>query len=235
MLYAGTVGVTTIDYPGKVATVVYTKGCCCRCPYCHNKIINEDQRLINTKTEKDIVDEIKKNSRILEGVVLSGGEPLLHVESLVSLISKLKNLNLCFKLDTCALPIKFKNIEHLLCNIDMVAVDIKAPLYKYKQYIKGSENLEKYLNNLQDNLKYISEHIPEYELRSTVHFSLHTEQDLFNMKNLIESCGLSIDRWYLQQYHEADCYDISLNNQESYTKEDLTKLAEKIGCKVRNN
>ena len=70
---------TLIDYPGKVASTIFTRGCNLRCPYCHNPdFVSCCEDIPDLFKWSEIVDYLKKRSGLLGGVCITGGEPLIH-------------------------------------------------------------------------------------------------------------------------------------------------------------
>ena len=121
-----------IDYPEKLAAIIFTQGCNFKCPYCHNPELNAAQG--NPFDKRMILEFLKTRVGKLDGVVITGGEPTLH-KNLPDFIAKIKGLGFCVKLDTNGTnPEMLKRLldEKL---IDYVAMDIKAPIQKYAQVV----------------------------------------------------------------------------------------------------
>ena len=129
MKIAGLQPVSLCDYPGRVAAVVFTQGCNLCCPFCHNGglISMEGQALI---PQEEVVGKLRRRCRLLEGVVISGGEPTLQPD-LMTFIEEVRDLNLSVKLDTNGT--RPDVIEALLAKgqLDFIAMDVKAPFEKY--------------------------------------------------------------------------------------------------------
>jgi len=118
-----------IDYPGKIACLVFTSGCNFACPYCHNPNLARGYsvELISTKT---VLRHIGKNSRFLDGVVISGGEPTLQPD-LLDFCCEIKKMGLAVKLDTNGSSPEV--VDSLICHeaVDYIAMDIKTTWNKY--------------------------------------------------------------------------------------------------------
>jgi pyruvate formate lyase activating enzyme len=129
-----------IDFPGTVSTVLFFSGCNLRCPYCHNPgiVLNETKGIISLE---DVLDFLKKRKGIIEGVVLSGGEPTIH-ENLEDIVKELRKLKVKIKLDTNGLlPEKIKKIRP-----DYLALDVKTTPVNYKNLLKAPyDDVEKRL------------------------------------------------------------------------------------------
>ena len=119
-----------LDYPDQISAIVWTSGCNFRCPFCYNK--NLALGTAELFPHDEILSFLLKRKTLLEGVVISGGEPLLH-DDLVDFIKKIKNLKLLVKIDTNgAFPEQLRELlEQQL--VDYIAMDVKAPKKKYSQ------------------------------------------------------------------------------------------------------
>ncbi len=186
---------TLLDFPEHLACTVFTGGCNFRCPWCHNQGLVE--RIDVTKLcEDDIFDFINQRIGILDGVAITGGEPLMQ-EDISDFIVKIKDLGLKVKLDTNGyFPVKlFRLIDDGL--LDYVAMDVKNCRGKYAQTC-GLEHMETTLIwDSIDILKSWGENNGgRYEFRTTVVDELHEESD-------IEQIGVWVDgakKHYIQPY-----------------------------------
>jgi pyruvate formate lyase activating enzyme len=129
MKIAGLQPVSLCDYPARVAAVVFTQGCNLRCPFCHNGVLipAEGQGLI---PQSEVLEVLRRRARLLDGVVISGGEPTMQPD-LPAFISQVRDLCLLVKLDTNGT--RPDVIEVLLAKglLDFIAMDVKAPFEKY--------------------------------------------------------------------------------------------------------
>src|SRR3989344_1054008 len=124
MTFGGLEKFTLIDYPGKIACVAYTIGCNFRCPYCHNPEL-VDETVETRITEEEFFDFLSERKRMLQGVVITGGEPTIH-DDLLECLAKIKALGYLVKLDTNGpTPVMLHQAgEGGL--VDSVAMDIKS-------------------------------------------------------------------------------------------------------------
>ena len=99
MEFGGFQKLTLLDFPGKVACILFTKGCNMRCPFCHNNTLVTTPTKAEHITDQEVLDYLQKRKGVLEGVVVTGGEPLLH-NSLGDFLKKVKDLGYAVKLDT---------------------------------------------------------------------------------------------------------------------------------------
>jgi pyruvate formate lyase activating enzyme len=194
MKIAGLQKNSMIDYPGKISAVVFTQGCNMNCGYCHNR------RLINHNLNSSLIEEeevlafLEKRRGLLDGVVVSGGEPTLQ-KDLFCFFEQIRAMGYSAKLDTNGTnpSVLSQLIERGL--LDYVAMDVKAPLCKYRQICCSPVNPE-----------YISESIDllikgkvEYEFRTTYTPEL-CDEDLIDITHTIKGAK----RFVLQQYKEVD-------------------------------
>lgn len=172
---AGIHPVTTINYPGKVAACIFTQGCNLRCPYCHN------QELLPIKPGKVSWEEtmafLRRSKRLIEGVVITGGEPTIHPD-LPQVIAGIKKEGFLVKLDTNGTnPDMLQGlIEEKL--IDAVAMDIKTSLEKYG--ILGVD-----ITTVLRSISLVVRSVVDYEFRTTVDGDMCTEEDVTKIKQLI--------------------------------------------------
>lgn len=208
MIIGGLQKMTMLDFPGKIACTVFTQGCNFKCPFCHNRgLVLSEEDIINEET---VFSYLKKRVGILDGVCVTGGEPLLQ-KDIFEFLKKIKDLGLLVKLDTNGyLPHKFSfAIENGL--VDYVAMDIKNCPEKYAQ-TSGVDNLD--IEAIKKSVDILKEGKVPYEFRTTVARELHTEEDMKKIGEWI--CGAM--GYYIQNYRDSEnvlCKGLSsLENQE---------------------
>ena len=185
-----------LDYPGKVACIVFTGGCNFRCPFCHNGDLVTGQGTPEEIPEQDVLAFLKKRQGILEGVVVTGGEPLLQPD-LGEFLQKVRALGYVVKLDTNGyLPDRIKKVvtEGL---VDMVAMDVKNAPEKYAE-TAGVPNLD--FSRIQESIDFLLGADVEVEFRTTVVDELHTPQDIGVAARLLRGAK----RYYLQNFRAAE-------------------------------
>ena len=191
---AGLVPFTTIDYPGKLAAVIFLQGCPLKCPFCHNPVL----QIEGTPTDITLpeLDEFLNNRRrVLDGVVLSGGEPLKHKE-VINLINKIKAMNYLVGVHTSG--VYPEHLRLVLPMIDWVGLDIKAPWKKY-ELLTGRKGME---NPVQDSLKLLVESGKEFECRTTCDPRYLIKEDILKIANDLSEQG--VQTYYLQKYRTFD-------------------------------
>lgn len=187
MLIGGWQRFSLIDFPGKIAAVLFTQGCPFRCIFCHNEILVEPKKFQDVIPNEDIFSFLKSRKNQLQGVVISGGEPTLH-DDLDDFILKIKDMGFAIKLDTNGLfPKKLKPlIDKKL--VDYIAMDIKAPLEKYEAIIGVKIDIE----NIKESISLIINSNLNHEFRTTVLPSFHSKEDVINMAKLIKGSQLYV-------------------------------------------
>ena len=148
-----------VDYPGKIAAVIFATGCNFDCWYCHNRALITQQETLDVN---EILDFLYKRREQLDAVVFSGGEACMQ-DGLAALIAEVQNMGYLIKLDTNGgFPLVIKSLlqKELL---DYVAMDVKAPFGKYKTAVCTDADVDA----LRESIKIIMEGAPEYEFRTT--------------------------------------------------------------------
>lgn len=179
-----------VDFKGNIAAVVFTGGCNMRCWYCHNEHILDTDKFLD---ENAILEKIKSNA-LLDGVVISGGEPTLQSD-LDEFLSKIKAIGLLVKLDTNGKRPEVLKRLYQKKLLDYVAMDLKAPL---NDYYKATPSTKESAEVLRESIKLIMESGVPYEFRTTVIPQLSIS-DIESIAKEVEG-GLAL---YLQQYRDS--------------------------------
>jgi pyruvate formate lyase activating enzyme len=210
-LFKGWIKLSFIDYPDKLSTVLFTEKCNFRCPYCHNF----DLVLPNSLKEIEL-DEIflflEKRIRKLDGVVISGGEPLLHSKELEPFIERVKEMGFLIKIDTNgSFPEKVVDWDKKNL-VNLWAVDFKVPFEKYDLVSGDGEKV-------RITIRYLLEKNTSsfYELRTTIFPRFHNIETLTNMLFEIEGANV----WYWQNFRNDRTLDGSASLVEPYSKDIL--------------
>ncbi len=186
---------TLLDFPEKVACTVFTAGCNFRCPFCHNASLVVNIPAESEWTEEKFFDFLKKRQGILEGVCVTGGEPLLQA-GIEEFIRKIKELGFLVKLDTNgSFPDKLKSlVEKKL--IDYVAMDIKNSKESYS-ITAGVDN--RYQEAICESVEFLKQKNLPFEFRTTVVKHFHTEEEFERIGNWISGT----DKYYLQKFKNS--------------------------------
>ncbi len=196
MLISGLQKMTLLDYPGCVACTVFTGGCNFRCPFCHNAslVIPEALRAADGGVEA-VLSFLKKRQGLLDGVAVTGGEPLLHAD-MAEFLRRVKDLGFRVKLDTNgSFPARLRAlVEEGL--VDRVAMDIKNDPAFYAE-TAGVADLD--LAPITESKEFLLSGAVEYEFRTTVVKGLHTAERLENAARWIEGAR----EYHLQQFKDS--------------------------------
>lgn len=187
---------TLLDYPGKMACTLFTGGCNFKCPFCQNADLVFLPENIVEIAPQDILSFLEKRKGILEGICVSGGEPLLQ-EGLAFYLKRFKDMGYQVKIDTNGtFPEKLKRlVEEGL--VDYVAMDVKNSLKRYGETM-GIEDFN--LDGIKESIAYLKEgHVP-YEFRTTIVKNFHSKQDMKDIGKLLEGA----DAYYLQNFEDSD-------------------------------
>ena len=223
MKISGLQKLTLLDYPGKIACTVFLQGCNFRCPFCHNAslVIRDEQQYIE---KEEFFSFLKKRQGLVEGVCVTGGEPLMSEQTL-DFLRQIKSLGYCVKLDTNGYnpDLLRKVTEEKIA--DYIAMDIKNCLDKYAQTV-GKENFD--TEKIRCSIELIKDSGIDYEFRTTVVKQLHTEEDLFACADLAGKQS----KYFLQQFKDSG--DLISENLCGYTNEELRQICESIKQKGYN-
>lgn len=183
---------TLLDYPGKTACTIFLGGCNFRCPFCHNSALVTRVEENEDFEEEEILHFLKKRKGILDGVCISGGEPLIHSD-LDEFLKKVRDLGYMIKLDTNgSFPERLERfVEEKL--IDQVAMDLKNSKEKYAETV-GVPCFD--IRPIEESVEFLLEgHVP-YAFRTTVVREMHQKSDFENMGEWIRGA----EKYYLQQF-----------------------------------
>lgn len=177
-----------VDYPGNIAAVIFFGGCNFDCWFCHNRWLLSVDALMD---KEEALKRIENKKSFLDAVVLTGGEPTLEeVSELVLLAKSIKEMGLKVKLDTNGT--NSEKLAELLPYVDYVAMDVKAPLSKYRQ-ITCVDDAE--LFSIKRSIEMLKNTQVDNEFRTTVVPTLSLE-DMIEIAQTLKGCK----HYYLQQY-----------------------------------
>lgn len=208
MNIAGILKTATIDFPHRLAAVVFTAGCNYDCGFCHNRHLLHGAELADLD---EVMRFLEKRAGLLDGIVLSGGEPTLQ-KDLAGFAEKLKALGYDVKIDTNGSNPAV--VRDLLARglVDYVAMDYKAPFARYPEICGAAAS------GVEETLGVLADAKVEWELRTTVIPQL-SEEELRRMAKAVPRLPL----YALQLYRP-----VGVEKLRVYTPQDITRLAEGV-------
>lgn len=215
MRIAGLQKLTLLDYPGQVACTVFTGGCNFRCPYCHNASLVLPERM-GGETE-DVLRFLEKRRGVLEGVAVSGGEPLMQPD-IADFLRAVRTMGYKIKLDTNG------SLPDRLCAVveaglvDCVAMDIKNAPERYAE-TAGVAALD--LAAVARSKDYLLSGAVDCEFRTTLVRGLHTPESVRGAAAWIAGARA----YYLQQYRDSGDV-IAPEGLEAFSDDEMRAMAD---------
>lgn len=200
---------TLLDYPGKVACTLFTGGCNFRCPFCHNASLVLSPNDVTDISEEEFFKFLKKRVGVLDGVCITGGEPLLQ-HDIIPFMEKIHALGFAIKLDTNGSRPKLLRKIVELGLVDHIAMDIKNSLPKYS--LTSGTNIK--IDDIKESIDFIMSCGVSYEFRTTIVKELHTIDDMMAIGKLISGA----ENYYLQSFKDSGnliCPEYSAHSEET--------------------
>lgn len=230
MVIHGIQKLTLVDFPHFTSCILFSGGCNFRCPFCHNSslvLAPSSQPVIE---ENEIFSFLKKRKKMLEGVVITGGEPTLNSD-LIPFMEKIKDLGYKVKLDTNGYRPNVLQSAIEKHVVDYVAMDIKTSLDEYP-LLTGIKDIDTDL--IKESISILLKEEVDYEFRTTVVNELHNEKNFEKIGKIVEGAK----SYYLQTFIdkgntiEKGLTSPSLETLESY-KEILNSYIENVSIRDR--
>ncbi len=217
MRIAGFQKLSLVDFPGKICSIVFTQGCNFRCGYCQNPSLAVSESSISETSEKEVLEYLSGNKKMIEGLVITGGEPVM-CEDLSLFIEKVREIGLKVKLDTNGSDPGL--VKTLLSErkIEYIALDIKTSFQKY-HLVTGMKDISERVSLSIEAI--LSATIP-YELRTTCVPGIVEAEDL----RLIGEKVKGAQKYCLQQFRPEITLDEKLHEVKPYTPETLQSFAD---------
>lgn len=221
MFIGGLEKTTLTDFPEKVACIVFLVNCNFKCPYCYNKELTAYKFFKKSKRrlipEEEFFSFLKKNKKMLDGVVITGGEPTLS-PGLLPFMKKIRDLNLEIKFDTNGSnpEILKKIIDKKLA--EYIAMDLKAPLKKYQQITRSNVSSKSIKKSIE---LIINSNIP-HEFRTTLYPKL-TVGDFKEMALLIPK-----EKLFLQEMDPSNAYESSVKKLKPMKRKKINLIISEI-------
>lgn len=229
MLIGGVQEFTTLDFPGRLATVVFTAGCNFRCGYCHNPQFVDEEQVKNIITdsipEEAFFKFLEKRKGKLEGVCISGGEPTIHSD-LIDFVLKIKQAGFLVKLDTNGT--KPAVLEKMIAEkvVDFFAMDIKTSLPRYREIIKTGFSVD----DIKKSKEIIQNSGLPYEFRTTAVKGTHT-------KEVFEEIGewlSGAEAYFIQNFRNKKVLAEDYAQKEGFSKKELEEFKTLMQKYVKN-
>jgi len=220
MQIRGWVKTSLIDYPGRIATVLFAGGCNLRCPYCQNAELVLHPESLPEINPADVFHLLERRRGLVDGVVITGGEPTLH-EGLEDFLRKLKELGLATKLDTNGYrpEVLRQLLEREL--LDYVALDIKATPAKYSL----AAGVPVDMRRIEESVKLLLSSGIEHEFRTTVVPGIVAPEDVEEMARFIAGAR----KYVLQQFRPQGTLDPHFGEVAPYPAQTLLEMARTAG------
>ncbi|KUK77605.1 MAG: Uncharacterized protein XD93_0212 [candidate division WS6 bacterium 34_10] len=222
MLIAGFEKNTLLDYPGKIASIIFTYGCNLKCPYCHNpELVIHPCQKENLYSEDYILDYLKHREGLIDALVITGGEPTLQSD-LIPFIKRVKELGILVKLDTNGILDDI--VEDIIKQdiVDYWAMDIKYPTEYFNEYGLDSKSIEKSIEMIMNSGK-------EYEFRTTYVKGIHSIEDAKSIGKMIKGAK----NYYIQNFRKGKTINPKLNESNSFTEKELEEIKKVISPYVK--
>ncbi len=231
MQIGGLQKLTLIDYPGRLAATVFLCGCNFHCRFCYNSELVLPQKIKKQPkiSEKEFFSFLKERKNLLEGIVLSGGEPCIH-QDLPDFIKKIKKLGYLVKLDTNGSNPEM--IKKLINDnfLDYIAMDIKAPKGKYRKICKKRVNIK----NIERSVKFLKNSNIDFEFRTTVVPAILEKEDILKIARWISPAK----KYFLQNFRPEKTIDSKFEKIKPYPQEYMLDILKAIApffeiCQIR--
>ncbi len=213
MILKGLQKTTLLDFPEKVACTVFTGGCNMRCPFCHNASLVISPSENSDISEKEFFDFLSKRKNILDGVCITGGEPLLQ-RDIEDFMKKIKDMGFALKLDTNgSCPDRLRSIIDKGL-VDYVAMDIKNSKEKYS--LTAGVDID--ISKISESISLLLRGKLPFEFRTTVVRELHTPEDIVSISEWISGAKA----YFLQSF--TDSGDIISSGLSAYSPEEMKSI-----------
>lgn len=214
MKFYGIQKLTLLDYPGNLACTLFTGGCNFRCPFCHNALLVTELDENYVIDEEEVLAFLEKRKGRLDGVCVTGGEPLIN-KNIGDFLEKVKALGFKIKLDTNGTnPALLKNLVSRGL-VDYVAMDIKNSPEKYAATV-GLEKLD--MSQVEESVAFLLSDAVDYEFRTTVTRQFHSAEDIEKAALFIKGAK----RYFLQSF--VDSGNLIGSGITGVEKEEMEKM-----------
>lgn len=213
---------TLIDYPEHIACTAFTHGCNLRCPFCHNpELVIEQPDSKEAVTQDELITFLSKRAGKLDGMVITGGEPLLHAEQLIEMLETIRNdmhIPIKVKIDTNGTFPSWLKVLIGQKLIDYIAMDFKTEPAEYDRMGASLEQIDSVL----ESLEVIKASGLPYEIRTTLVPGIHSHHTIMNMMSTVANTS----RYVLQNFVPNGSIDPSFKNVKPFSQNILQEFLE---------
>ena len=223
----GFIETSFIDWKKHLASVLFSGGCNFRCPYCHNRDLVLRHAEMDDVPLEHIILTIRKYKKWVDRLVVTGGEPTIHM-NLFNVLWNIKKEGMLIKLDTNgSAPAVVKGLvsEGL---VDYIAMDIKGPIDRYKRWCGVDTSTKK----IEESVQFILEGKVDYEFRMTVVPFLHKERDVYEAAKYVKAAR----RFYIQDFKPNNTLNPSFSDMKPFSLEKMEIIRQNVSeiMTVRN-
>lgn len=213
-----------LDYPDMASAIIFTKGCNFKCPFCQNSNLIENKINEEDINEDEVLEYLNKRKKVLDGLVISGGEPTLQ-KDLKQFIKKVKKIGLKVKLDTNGFNPKI--IRELIDEnlVDYIAMDVKNEFCKYNTTC-GMKSIN--TKNILESIKILESSNIEYEFRTTITKEFH---DINSIKEILKIIG-NKPKYFLQNFCLSD--NVLDKSIHGFTYQELVDILDNLKDEYQN-
>ncbi len=223
MMIKGFQKLTLLDFPGRTACTVFTAGCNLRCPFCHNALLVTEKNDVFF-TEEEIFNHLNRRKNVIDGIAITGGEPLLQ-KDIERFLYELKETGIAIKLDTNGCyPEKLAGLLQLGL-VDYVAMDIKNCPGKYAETV-GLKEFD--IAPVEESIQLLRDSGIDYEFRTTVTENFHTKEDIEALAKWIKG----VPKYYLQNF--VDSGNLIDNSCKGVSRETMREMLEIVKKYIPN-
>lgn len=216
MIIAGFQKLSLLDYPGVIASIVFTQGCAFRCAYCHNPELIPLRTSAPMRPEQDILRALDQNRKLVEGVVITGGEPTMQPD-VYDFVRRVKSLGLLVKLDTNGTrpDVVRRMLDDRL--LDYVAMDIKNTWDRYEPVTRVT-NLA-VVQKCRETFEILQTSGIAHEFRTTILPGVHTPDDLATIVGYLKPG----ERYFIQRFRAGKTLSAGIPERPEFDEVELAK------------
>lgn len=225
MIFGGFERFTLIDYPGHMACMVYTIGCNFRCPYCHNPEL-VDETATQTISSERVLSFLESRVGLLDGIVITGGEPTMHGDDLLGFMAEAKSMGFLVKLDSNGTNpgVLKKAIDRRI--VDYIAMDMKSPISRYSKVVARPVDGAA----IRESIRLIMGSGVDYEFRTTLIKSLTSPKDIEEIGEEVRGAK----NYYLQKFVPTKILNPQFRRRVTYSDDELSALQAKLKNHVQH-